>query len=291
MKGNIVRKGIVLGIILLFFGAGVITSIGGAIGNFNQSTSKKLIVNHNRGILYVGGDGHGNYSTIQDAIDAASNGDTVFVYDYSSPYYENLVIFKSITLMGEDKKTTFIDGSEEDNTIYINATDVTITGFSIVNSNYDYSGIQLSGSEGCTITLNNIENNGFGVRVGDSSYGNNIYYNNFIENQHNAWDNGENTWDDGKRYGNYWDDYEERYPEANKLPLKRIWDTPYEIPGDYRALNYDKYPLIEKGSWVKSNPYTYPQNKLNNYNFNLLNWFFERFPNLYLFLGNLLEPL
>ena len=38
--------------------------------------------------LYVGGLGPGNYTTIQAAIDDASDGDTVFVYDDSSPYYE-----------------------------------------------------------------------------------------------------------------------------------------------------------------------------------------------------------
>ncbi|RLF42667.1 MAG: hypothetical protein DRN17_07450, partial [Thermoplasmata archaeon] len=38
--------------------------------------------------LYVGGSGEGNYSSIQDAVDNASNGDTIYVYDDSSPYYE-----------------------------------------------------------------------------------------------------------------------------------------------------------------------------------------------------------
>jgi hypothetical protein len=42
--------------------------------------------------LYVGGDGDGNYTRIQDAIDNASDEDTVFVYDDSSPYYENVVV-------------------------------------------------------------------------------------------------------------------------------------------------------------------------------------------------------
>jgi len=35
--------------------------------------------------LYVGGNGVGNYSSIQDAIDSASDGDTVYVY--SGIYY------------------------------------------------------------------------------------------------------------------------------------------------------------------------------------------------------------
>ena len=52
---------------------------------------------------YVGGSGPGNYTRIQDAIDDASNDDTAFVYAASSPYYENVIVNKSINLMGEDK--------------------------------------------------------------------------------------------------------------------------------------------------------------------------------------------
>jgi len=34
-------------------------------------------------ILYVGGDGEGNYTNIQDAINDAKDGDTIFVYSES----------------------------------------------------------------------------------------------------------------------------------------------------------------------------------------------------------------
>jgi parallel beta-helix repeat protein len=83
--------------------------------------------------FYVGGGGPGNYSTIQDAIDAASDGDTVFVYDDASPYDKNLVIEKSITLVGEDKETTRILGDESADYVIVNisADDVTISGFTI----------------------------------------------------------------------------------------------------------------------------------------------------------------
>lgn len=55
--------------------------------------------------LYVGGSGPGNYTTIQDAINASVDGDTVFVYQRSSPYQENIVIDKSISLIGENLNT------------------------------------------------------------------------------------------------------------------------------------------------------------------------------------------
>jgi hypothetical protein len=50
------------------------TSISG-----NQ-INNQIIKSSGRGdIFYVGGSGEGNYSTIQDAVDNASDGDTVFV--------------------------------------------------------------------------------------------------------------------------------------------------------------------------------------------------------------------
>jgi parallel beta-helix repeat protein len=83
--------------------------------------------------LYVGGSGPNNYTSIQDAINDSVNDDTVFVYDDSSPYYENLLVKKSIIIQGENKYTTIIDGSNNSHGINIIADDVTVTGFTIQN--------------------------------------------------------------------------------------------------------------------------------------------------------------
>ena len=58
--------------------------------------------------LYVGGSGPNNYTKIQDAVDNASDGDTVYVFN--GTYYENVFIGRSINLIGENKDTTIIDG-------------------------------------------------------------------------------------------------------------------------------------------------------------------------------------
>ena len=88
-------------------------------------------------ILYVGGGGPGNYTTIQEAIDDSTNSDTVFVYDDSSPYFENIVIDKSIELIGENKETTIIDGYNTGPVIWVLNNNVSISRFIIQNCMYD----------------------------------------------------------------------------------------------------------------------------------------------------------
>jgi parallel beta-helix repeat protein len=86
--------------------------------------------------LYVGGSGPNNYTTIQSAIDDALEGDTVFVYDDSSPYNENLIITKSINLLGENKLTTVIHGDGYYYYQVISATgqNIVISDFTIQNA-------------------------------------------------------------------------------------------------------------------------------------------------------------
>ena len=82
-------------------------------------------------ILYVGGSGPGNYTTIQTAINNASDSDTVFVYDDSSPYNEHITIDKSITITGENRDTTVIDGGVSGIIVSIDAGHVVMHGFTI----------------------------------------------------------------------------------------------------------------------------------------------------------------
>lgn len=96
----------------------------------SKTTSYPQIIGNT---LYVGGSGPNNYTKIQDAIDDSSEGDTVFVYDDSSPYYENIIIEKSITVLGENRETTSILGDENVDWAIVNISsgDVSISGFTI----------------------------------------------------------------------------------------------------------------------------------------------------------------
>jgi parallel beta-helix repeat protein len=143
--------------------------------------------------LFVGGSGVGNYSNIQEAIDNASSGDTIFVYDDNSPYYKSsdymcLFIWKKINLVGENKETTIIDGEEEDNVVCIGADGVSVSGFTIQNSEKNaywetFAGINLGNVEDCNIFNNNIINNYIGIKIDDKSENNMIRDNNIFDNQ------------------------------------------------------------------------------------------------------------
>jgi len=165
------NKILVLGVILFFIGSSIISSTGGTSVERhsmqdNKTPFKGLKTRGN--ILYVGGDGPGNYSKIQDAINDASNGDTVFVFDDSSPYYENLIIDKSINLSGENSISTVIDGVGNLRTIDVTADWVNISGFTIEKSgNYWPTGIGIRSSYN-TIKGNIISNSGSGIIVGDN---------------------------------------------------------------------------------------------------------------------------
>ncbi len=181
MNNSLIRREIVLGIIVIFIGTCVISSMGAIIEKNNNSPL--ICMNSQETILYVGGSGPNNYTKIQNAIDNASDGDTIFVYDYSSPYYENIVVYKSIIIMGENPTITTIDGNYSECTIIVNASYVYIIGFRIINGNL--SGIKLWNSEGCSIINNKIEmNKRYGISLIESC-------NNYIDaNVINVNDNG-----------------------------------------------------------------------------------------------------
>jgi len=133
MGARMLRKGLAVAVILLFIGMGVVPSTA-----VQELKEKPLPINFDGNTLYVGGSGPNNYTTIQSAIDDAVDGDTVFVYDDSSPYFENVDVDKRITLIGENKETTIIDGSGIHDVVFISADFVEVSNFKIQNSGDEY---------------------------------------------------------------------------------------------------------------------------------------------------------
>ena len=134
--------------------------------------------------LYVGGSGPGNYSTIKSAIDNASNGDTVFVYH--GIYFEHIYLNESISLVGENKHETFLDGQQNGTGIVLSANTVTISGFTIQNNEFSAYHGAIRGSTNFSCINNNIvindneQGNSYGIYLRRSGY--NLIENNTISN-------------------------------------------------------------------------------------------------------------
>ena len=142
------QKSLAVVIILLFLGTAIIPSTA---QNIEKSPSES------RGHwLYVGGGGPGNYSIIQDAVDNASAGDTVFVYHDSSPYNENIVINTTLTLLGENQTTTQLDGRKDSHTITVNAPQTVISGFTITQPSDSFDSYDIFLKSGNSTIIGNI---------------------------------------------------------------------------------------------------------------------------------------
>jgi|WetSurMetagenome_2_1015567.scaffolds.fasta_scaffold02193_5 parallel beta-helix repeat protein len=175
------------------------------------------------------------YRFIQDGIDHATDNDIIYVFN--GTYRENVVVSKSLKLIGEDKENTVITGIWFGTVVKIIAENVTVTGFTIANSgdNSNNAGIMIHTSNNI-ITDNNIKENGYyGLYVLEGN--NTIYHNNIIENTYQAFDViAGSIWDGGyPTGGNYWADYSGT--DENE-------DGVGEIPYSTGNSSADNYPLI-----------------------------------------------
>ena len=222
------------------------------IGLFIFSNSGSYQIENTKAAVttfYVDDDGLEGYVNIQYAIDNASIGDTVYVYH--GFYQENLVINKSINLIGEGKGITIIDGDDKI-VISISSSNVEIMGFTITNG---IKGVNIENSSENIIKNNTIKDNNHGIYIDSNSVNNTIYQNNFINNIKNAYDLSTNFWDYPSG-GNYWDDYIGLDNDGDGLG-----DEPYNIDGgNSKDLHPMMEPITEKPyadfTYMPSNPTT-----------------------------------
>jgi parallel beta-helix repeat protein len=165
------ERGVIIRLIFL----SIILFLSGCTIDSSEKSYDNIIPNG----LYVCSSGEKEFTSIQDAIDTADTGQTIFVF--SGVYDERLIINKTINLIGEDPKSTIIDGKKLGRVLII--TDegfCTITGFTIQNSMSNVPGIEIKASN------NNISNNIIkDTYIGINSVGSNhnyLYNNTFISN-------------------------------------------------------------------------------------------------------------
>jgi parallel beta-helix repeat protein len=132
----------------------------------NEATADTLYV-------YPGGAADGNYSTIQDAIDNAEEGDTIRVFE--GGYSGNLIVNKSVSLIGNltfgEKEVSAIVVIGTGDVVNVNASNVTIKGFYIyyAGTNVNESGIKINNVANCTITSCAFVNNSIGIWLNNSN--------------------------------------------------------------------------------------------------------------------------
>ncbi len=202
------------------------------------------------------------YLTIQSAINAPETVDEHTISVHSGIYCEPVTINKTLTLLGEDRETTIIDGEGIfDTLLQVSADNVTVIGITLQDdlptSGLEGGGIYLIDCNGTSIigntitntqhginmknsslnTLvgNNLESNDVGIQLMGNSSNNAIYHNNFINNSLQTNGTGpphDSTWDNGCE-GNYWSNY-----NGTDLDGDGIGDT--ELPCE----GVDQYPLV-----------------------------------------------
>jgi hypothetical protein len=115
--------------------------------------------------------------SIQDAIDAASAGDTINVLP--GTYDEQLTIDKSLTLVGSGEDQTFVKAAGSP-VITVSADDVTIQDLEITDDPYLIEGIRIVSGASTGLTIDHVDFTDLGAGTGANAYG--IYIDNSFAN-------------------------------------------------------------------------------------------------------------
>jgi hypothetical protein len=109
-----------------------------------------------------------DYATIQEAINNANEGDIIFVG--KGTYYEHVELYKSVSLVGEDRRTTIVEGYyTHRSTVNITANYAKVAGFTIRNTHQPETppflgwGVEVGPSTGVVIEGNMFSELAYGV--------------------------------------------------------------------------------------------------------------------------------
>jgi len=105
------------------------TTISGPVSN----TTGTLTVLP-RTTLTVDANGGKDFTKIQDAVDAASDGYTIEVYP--AVYYENVVVNKELEIVGTDRSGVVLDGGGNGTALYLGVDRIVIHNFTILDAYY-----------------------------------------------------------------------------------------------------------------------------------------------------------
>jgi len=183
--------------------------------------------------LTVDDDGPADFSSIQEAINTASRGDTIFVH--SGTYYENVVVNKTVSLIGENWNTTVVEGvvphSMWQSVIAVPSDLVAIANFTVTNG---INGIYLRGRRS-TVTDCVAYENTFGLTIDPNiafGYSTNVLRRNqLFNNTYNLFVLG--AW--------YFNDYVQDIDSSNLVNGKPVY---YLVDEENISITPETYPNI-----------------------------------------------
>ena len=232
-----------------------------------------------------------NYDTIQAAIDApqTSDGHTIFVEE--GTYYEHVIVYKSLSLVGEDRTKTIIDGNLTEHVIEVTANNIKITGFTIQKSGCgcaaksgvyirDYHqnvnvtnnliiqngyGIKLDQAHNITIAGNNITNNAYDGLYLSWSFDNTIFGNNIKANTYGIilYDSSNNSI--------YHNNFLNNTSQVYSYNSVNFWDNDYPSGGNYWSdytdvdLYSGPHQNVTGSDGIGDTPYVIDENNRDNY--------------------------
>ncbi len=119
--------------------------------------------------ITVDDDGQGDYRTIQEAVDNASKGDTIRVWD--GYYRENVVVNKTLSLIGNSSTETLVDAGGSGSPVLVTANGCQVEGFNLSGSgtHSNDAGIRVEANHSTLSGLISSYNNGSGIHIRYSS--------------------------------------------------------------------------------------------------------------------------